>query len=354
MRLIGALVHCLLAPNQPATFRVVIEPPEGRLTAKLKQDFPDIEVKQPTPWVDESGYRKVEHRQPRPGIDLDFAGLADELCVDPEWLEDVRWGLSEKRSVVFYGPPGTGKTFMARRLAKAIQPDDERRIFVQLHPSYGYEEFFEGYRPTEGGSGLTLSKQSGPMRILVERALEAPDEPVVLILDEMNRGNLPKVFGELYFLLEYRNESVSLMYSPEETFSLPENLYVIGAMNTAERSIVLLDQALRRRFHFFPLFPGERPVSGMLRQYLARNGSRVPWAADLLDKINDRLGSRHIAIGPSYFMRSDLDEALIKRVWTYSILPVLEDHFFSEPGRLDDFRLEDLLAMVKPKAEGDV
>jgi 5-methylcytosine-specific restriction protein B len=217
---------------------------------------------------------------------------------------------------------------------------------VQLHPSYAYEDFFEGYRPRPSDHGFTLTKTPGPLRRLAEAAKAMPDQPVVLVLDEMNRGNLPKVFGELYFLLEYRGDAVGLMYSPDESFRLPENLYVIGTMNTADRSIVSVDQALRRRFHFSGMFPGEPPVAGMLRRYLERHVPALRWVADVLDLANARLGDRNVAIGPSHFMRPDLDADIVRRVWSHSILPTLEDHFFGNAPRLEEFKLDVLQAAV--------
>jgi 5-methylcytosine-specific restriction protein B len=187
------------------------------------------------------------------GADDDIA-LADSLFVSIDWLRDVLWLLEDKKGLVFYGPPGTGKTFLAQQIAKRLQPAEERRVLVQLHSSYGYEEFFEGYRPTtetdekgdEAKGSLRLRKQDGPLKILMKKIVGS-SELGVLVLDEMNRANLPRVFGELYFLLEYRDREVRLMYSPDETFRLPEGFRMIGTMNTADRSISLMDAALRRR-----------------------------------------------------------------------------------------------------------
>lgn len=135
---------------------------------------------------------------------------------------------------------------------------------------------------------------------------------------------------------------MSLMYSPGEDFRLPPNLYIVGAMNTADRSIVLLDQALRRRFLFMGLFPGQPPVRDMLTRYLGRNVPEMAWTARLLDLANEKLGDRNIAIGPSHFMRPDLSDSVLQRVWRYSILPTLEDLLSGEPERLAEFSLDRL------------
>ncbi len=136
---------------------------------------------------------------------------------------------------------------------------------------------------------------------------------------------MAKVFGELYFLLEYRNEDIALQYSPEERFGLPANLLIIGTMNTADRSIALVDAALRRRFHFVPFFPDEPPVEGLLRRWLERYRPQMLWAADLLDAANAQLDDRQLAVGPSHFMRTDLDDD-----WVTSDLGALDSAL---PGR---------------------
>ena len=168
-----------------------------------------------------------------------LVGLADELLVDEGDLERIVRLLCHRRQVIFYGPPGTGKTFVARKLAVHLAGGEGRVELVQFHPSYAYEDFVEGYRPArlEGGAaGFVL--REGPLKRVARRAGEEGGETFVLIIDEINRGNLAKVFGELYFLLEYREEKISLQYS-DEPFSLPENLWIIGTMNTADRSIAL-------------------------------------------------------------------------------------------------------------------
>lgn len=280
----------------------------------------------------------------------DEEALAASLFVPVDWLRDVLWLLEDKKGLVFYGPPGTGKTYIANQVAAFLQPDETHRTTVQLHPSYGYEEFFEGYRPSEGKEGTpVLERCDGPLKLLVG---ELDDEQVgILVLDEMNRGNLPRVFGELYFLLEYRDRPVRLMYAEEDDppFVLPEGLRIIGTMNTADRSVALLDQALRRRFHFVGLFPREQPVSGMLRGYLSEHyGDAMNWVADVLDAANLRL-DRNVAIGPSHFMRPDLDGETVRRIWKHSVLPTIEEHYFGQEGRIKEFELDSLRAAVASK-----
>lgn len=331
---LGTLALCSRTPSGRWEITTVIEPPGDRpITRRLRALFPGIAVESPlgTPQDEASGQTN------QPEVEGD---VADELFLAQDWVDEVLWLLEDRRGIVFYGPPGTGKTYIARRLALHLQPDAQRRRLIQLHPSYGYEDFFEGYRPdaTAGGDGMRLVKRPGPLRELANLAAES-GEPALLIIDEINRGNLPRVFGELFFLLEYREESARLMYSPEEVFSLPSNLYLIGTMNTADRSIAILDQALRRRFHFIPLFPGEPPVDGMMRGFLDRYRPGMLWVVDLIAEVNRRLGDRNIALGPSHFMRKDLDEEILARIWRHSVIPIIEDHFFGQEERIQEFDL---------------
>ena len=254
--------------------------------------------------------------------------------------------LNENRQVIFQGPPGTGKTYVARELANHLAEQQKENVaLVQFHPSYAYEDFVQGYRPAilDGQPGFEL--KDGPLLRTAKRAAENPDEDYYLIIDEINRGNLAKVFGELYFLLEYRDEKINLQYS-DEPFSLPENLYIIGTMNTADRSIALVDLALRRRFYFVDFDTNEEPVKGLLRRWLNKNElGDMTWVADVavaMKLANRQLEDRHAAIGPSYFMKEDLDDAQAKRIWEHAVLPYIEERLFGEPDRLREFELDAL------------
>jgi 5-methylcytosine-specific restriction protein B len=256
--------------------------------------------------------------------------LADGLFLPLDWLREVIDLLREKGQVVLYGPPGTGKTFIAQALAAFLTETagGEQRL-VQFHPSYAYEDFFEGFRPRPGETqgSIVFDLVPGPLRRMAALADADPTRPYVLVIDELNRANLAKVFGELYFLLEYRTRAVGLQYSPDEDFSLPRNLLVVGTMNTADRSIALVDQAMRRRFDFVPLFPGQAPLKAMLRDWLAANAIPAT-AADLLDALNSRLGDPESAVGPSYFMSERArTSAGLQRIWRTAIIPLLEERF---------------------------
>lgn len=274
-----------------------------------------------------------------------LAEAAQDLLIDQDFLDDIKNLLQETKQVVFYGPPGTGKTFVAQRLASALAGGLERTMLVQFHPSTSYEDFFEGFRPLPSpDGGISYALHDGPLRLMAAAAEADPAHTYILIIDEINRAQLQKVLGELFFLLEYRDKSIRPLYRPDEPFSLPANLWLIGTMNTADRSIALMDSALRRRFQFVPFVLDDRadnPIAGLLRRWLDAN-HEPEWVADLVDQVNQELmaalGSGDLALGPSYFMVQDLNEARLRRIWRYRIEPLIEDIFFGEPERSEPFR----------------
>lgn len=258
-------------------------------------------------------------------------GLADRLLLPQEWLAEIVDLLNEKRQVIFYGPPGTGKTFVAQALGEHVKASGGEWRLVQFHPAYSYEDFFEGYRPTGGGAeGLAFELRPGPLRAIADEARAHSDKPYLLVIDELNRGNVAKIFGELFFLLEYRDRAIRLQYRPQEEFRLPDNLFVIGTMNTADRSIALVDSALRRRFYFVGFLPREWPVDELLTKWLdAKSLDREP--AALLARLNriilQMLGDDDFAIGPSYFMTRTGHAPNLGRIWKHAIMPLLEERF---------------------------
>jgi MoxR-like ATPase len=290
--------------------------------------------------------KKVVPPKPR---EESLSELGARLHLEPtEHLEEIVSLLDDRPQAIFYGPPGTGKTWVALKLADWLAGSKDRVKLVQFHPSYAYEDFIEGWRPTEDGK---FELKDGPLRRLAKQAITEPEETFVLVIDEINRANLSKVLGELFFLLEYRDHQVTLQYS-EEQFSLPPNLKIIGTMNTADRSIALVDAALRRRFHFHPFFPDRPPIQGILNRWLTENQPHLVGVADLVDRANELLDDRNMAIGPSHFMRANLTEDKVQQIWRRSVIPFIEDQFFDEPARVKQFTYDALTGTDTTDTEG--
>lgn len=300
-----------------------------------------------------------EEEEPSPPDDLQ--ALADDVYLPVEFLEEIVTLLEDKKQVIFQGPPGTGKTYVAKELAKHLAGSEERVTLVQFHPSYAYEDFVQGFRPellVGGQPGFEL-KDGSLLRAARKAEADAkkdPDAKHFLVIDEINRGNIAKVFGELYFLLEYRDEKMQLQYQKDgEQFSLPSNLYVIGTMNTADRSIALVDLALRRRFYFVEFHPDDEPVKSVLKKWLNAKGlGGMAWVADVVERTNEKLqDDRHAAIGPSYFMGDDLDDDAVERIWKHSVLPYIEERRFSGEQAAEEFRLDRLRREVSKAGAGE-
>ena len=297
-------------------------------------------------------------RQPEfptdPWSPLSIEALSKELLWETAELQKIVDGLKDKRQAIFQGPPGTGKTYIAKRLAEWCREHGGDFQVVQFHPSYSYEDFVEGFRPTltDGGqAGFKLTK--GPLRRIAEKAEANPDAIFILVIDEINRGNVAKILGELYFLLEYRDEELGLQYSDEQ-FCLPKNLWFIGTMNTTDRSIALVDAALRRRFYFFGFFPDEPPVKGLLARWLEGNNPEAKWVARFVDLANRKLEDRHLGIGPSHFMNKELplDEKRVRFIWEQAVIPHIEEQCFGDEDKLKQFAYDVLKRELNYTARG--
>ena len=274
-----------------------------------------------------------------------------DWMLDHGWLQEILDLLRARRQLIFYGPPGTGKTYLAQQLADHITADESGTYkLVQFHPSYSYEDFVEGFRPQVDESGsLTYELAPGPLKLMAEAARQDPGGNYLLLIDEINRGNLAKIFGELYYLLEYRDRTAVLQYgsSDGDEFSLPKNFYVIGTMNTADRSIAVVDAAIRRRFGFVEFSPTKKPISDLLRTWLTRRSESTE-PADILDELNRRLTDDDYAIGPSYLINDDaLTEEGMDRIWKHGIMPLLEEQFYGQAEALGHMSLAGLRQSVR-------
>lgn len=272
--------------------------------------------------------------------------IADKTGYSLTDLGKWKRSLERKKQAVFYGPPGTGKTFIAKEMARHLVGGGKGSFeVVQFHPSYAYEDFIEGIRPAvRGEANLVYEEKPGTFLEFCDKAAKAGGDPCVLIVDEINRAPLSRVFGELMYLLEYRGETVNL--ASGRKFSIPENVFLIGTMNTADRSIALVDHALRRRFAFISLFPN----FGMLAHYHTRyeTGFYLEGLVGMLERLNKAIGDPNFSVGVSFFMRQNLAGEL-EDIWRMEIEPYLEEYFYEKNGMIDDFRWEKIRASVFPK-----
>ena len=264
--------------------------------------------------------------------DSDFLS---EVYMSASELQRLKALLRNKKNIILQGAPGVGKTFTAERLAYTLMGvvDKHRVEMVQFHQNYSYEDFILGYKPNVNG-GFEL--KHGVFYKFCKKALNTPDKDFFFIIDEINRGNLSKIFGELLMLIEnsYRGKEIKLAYT-DELFTVPKNLYIIGMMNTADRSLAMIDYALRRRFSFFEMTPGFKTegfknyLDTLSNEQLNRIIDGIQTLNDVISK-DDSLGNG-FCIGHSYFCnQSEFSLDWLKNVIEYDIEPMLKEYWFDD------------------------
>jgi 5-methylcytosine-specific restriction protein B len=271
--------------------------------------------------------------------------LAEVFMEDTEYDRLVRL-IETKKNVILQGPPGVGKTFASKRLAYSImgKKDEKRVMMVQFHQNYSYEDFIMGFRPSKESFELNY----GPFYEFCQTAKDHTGQKYFFIIDEINRGNLSKIFGELLMLIENdkRGEKLRLLYE-NELFSVPPNVHLIGLMNTADRSLALIDYALRRRFAFYEMKPAF-DSDGFKKIIEEHNDTKFPKLINAVKDLNetiskdDNLGDG-FRIGHSYFCpddtidTKDIDDWL-KTVIEFELLPLLSEYWFDEKKKINEWK----------------
>ena len=267
----------------------------------------------------------------------------EEVYMDEDSYNSLVRLVRNKKNVILQGAPGVGKTYAAKRLAYSMMgvKDQERVMMIQFHQSYSYEDFIEGYRPSS--TGLNFEIKKGSFYNFCKKAADDLENEYFFIIDEINRGNFSKIFGELFMLIESdkRGNALQLLYS-DEKFFVPKNVYIIGMMNTADRSLAMLDYALRRRFAFFEMKPAF-DSEGFRGYRMELNDMKFDSLINCVERLNDvivaddSLGDG-FCIGHSYFCNlKDVDNQELSSIVEYELIPLLKEYWFDEPLKVKEW-----------------
>lgn len=260
----------------------------------------------------------------------------EEVYIPEYKYDELKTILFRKKNIILQGAPGVGKTFLAKRLAYSVigKKNDDQIELIQFHQNYSYEDFVIGYKP----EGSSFELKYGVFYKFCQKAASNPDKDYFFIIDEINRGNISKIFGELLMLIEneYRGKSAVLAYNGLP-FSVPERLYIIGMMNTADRGLAMMDYALRRRFSFFEIEPGFES-SGFIQYKNNLKDEKFDKVIDAIMKLNNAISNdkslgKGFCIGHSYFCGLEKCDDLYCIV-KYDILPMLQEYWFDDEKKL--------------------
>jgi 5-methylcytosine-specific restriction protein B len=285
-------------------------------------------------------------------IEYDRTNFLEDVYISVDSYDTLVGLLKNKMNVILQGAPGVGKTYMAKRLAYSIMgvKDPERVHLVQFHQSYTYEDFVEGFRPSS--TGLNFEIKKGAFYTFCKKASDDSENDYFFIIDEINRGNLSKIFGELFMLIEKdkRGNDIQLLYSSDK-FSVPKNVYIIGMMNTADRSLAILDYALRRRFAFYDMKPAF-DSDGFKKYKNNLDNEKFNKLIDCIKNINKTIADDEslgegFCIGHSYFCDLErVDEQTLSNIVEYEIIPLLKEYWFDEPSKIREWS-ENLRSAIK-------
>ena len=312
---------------------------EGSFIWKLRDELSEALNKVDLSYIDKKNSTDFSLNQKKKYTKEDFL---KDVYISEEKYDKLVTVLKRKKNIILQGAPGVGKTFLAKRLAYSImgEKDDERINFIQFHQNYSYEDFVMGYKPIEEGFKLKY----GIFYNFCQKATKNPDKDYFFIIDEINRGNLSKIFGELLMLIEadYRDEKATLAYTGSD-FSVPKNLHIIGMMNIADRSLAMIDYALRRRFSFFDIEPAfdSEGFSNYQKEFSNKTFNEL---IEKIKKLNEAITQdqslgKGFCIGHSYFCNAEeCTLEWMKDIVEFDIFPMLSEYWFDDESKLNEWK----------------